>query len=80
MKRAATICSTLFAAAVALMIFPARGFAQFPRTTLIEEFTSATCKPCTTATPIINSVIKAKSPRVVSIRYHLNFPAPGDPW
>jgi hypothetical protein len=80
MKRAATLYSIVLAATVALLIFPARAHAQFPRTTLIEEFTSATCKPCTTATPIINTIVRTKAPHAVSIRYHLNFPAPGDPW
>jgi hypothetical protein len=80
MKRAATLYYALFVAAVAMMMFPTQGRAQFPRTSLIEEFTSATCKPCTTATPIINNIIKTKAGRVVSVRYHLNFPAPGDPW
>lgn len=79
MRRAATFYSIL-AAAAAVMIFPAEGRAQFPRTTLIEEFTSATCKPCTTATPILNNIVATQAPRVVTIRYHLNFPLPGDPW
>jgi hypothetical protein len=54
----------------------------YPRTVLIEEFTSATCVPCSQATPIINSIIadsKYQS-RVISVRYHMDLPFAGDPW
>lgn len=78
MKRATTFYAMMLLGALALG--PATAQAQYPRTVLIEEFTSVTCKPCTTATPILNSLIEQRGGRVVSIRYHLNFPSPGDPW
>jgi hypothetical protein len=51
----------------------------YKRLKLIEEFTSATCGPCTLATPIMNGVVDIKK-GVVSIRYHMDYPAPGDPF
>jgi len=63
-----------------LLLGSSTGWAQFPRTVLIEEFTSVTCVNCPLATEAINDVIKAKGNRVGTIRYHLNFPVQGDPW
>jgi hypothetical protein len=73
--------STLCALAVAFLGITGSAFAQdFPRNVLIEEFTSATCDPCVGATVIINDIIRENSGRVFSVRYHMNFPGPGDPW
>lgn len=69
----------LFSAAL-LVLGAIQAQAQYPRTVLLEEFTSATCKPCTTATQVINKVIREKEGRVVSIRYHMNIPLDGDIW
>ncbi len=80
MKRATTFCAAMMLMASALAFAPSAARAQFPRTVLIEEFTSVTCKPCTTATPLINKVIRDNNGRMVSIRYHMNFPSKGDPW
>lgn len=80
MKRVTTLYAAMLLAASALTMAPGEARAQYPRTVLLEEFTSVTCKPCTTATPIINSLIEQKQGRVVSIRYHMNFPSEGDPW
>ncbi len=79
MKHTSTI-SLLVLAAVALVIAASDARAQFPRTVLVEEFTSLTCKPCTTATPILNKLIRDKAGKVVTIRYHANIPLPGDPY
>lgn len=51
----------------------------YKRLKLIEEFNSATCGPCVLATPVMNGVVDIKK-GVVSIRYHMNYPAPGDPF
>jgi|GEM_PF-2004064 len=80
MKRVTTLCAIALLAAVALMTGAVDARAQFTRTVLLEEFTSVTCKPCTTATPIINKVVRDNGGRVLSIRYHMNFPVEGDPW
>lgn len=51
----------------------------YPRLSVIEQFTSATCGPCVAAGPVMANVVKLRD-GVVSVRYHMNFPAPGDPW
>lgn len=51
----------------------------YTRISLIEQFTSATCGPCVAAGPVMARVVQLSN-GVVSIRYHLDFPAPGDPW
>ncbi len=52
---------------------------KYKRMKLLEQFTSATCPPCATAAPYIKSVVKLEND-IISIRYHMNYPAPGDPW
>jgi len=52
---------------------------SFDRVSLIEQFTSATCGPCVAAGPVMARVVKLSN-GVVSIRYHMSFPAVGDPW
>jgi hypothetical protein len=78
MKNVKTYRSALMAAA--MMFGSTAAWAQFPRTVLIEEFTSVTCVNCPLATQAINAILKAKGDRVASIRYHLNYPVKGDPW
>ncbi|MCU0330147.1 MAG: hypothetical protein MUC47_04100 [Candidatus Kapabacteria bacterium] len=51
----------------------------YPRLGLVEQFTSATCGPCVAAGPVMARVVQLRD-NYVSIRYHMNFPAPGDPW
>jgi len=45
---------------------------------LIEEFTSATCKPCKTAGPILAKIVQPLKD-VYSVRYHIKFPPADDP-
>jgi hypothetical protein len=51
------------------------------RTVLFEQFTSNTCGPCASAAPGVNNILNANNVntpngKVVSIKYHQNFPAP----
>lgn len=70
-----TACTMLFT----LSVTNAQFTGAYKRTKLIEQFTSATCGPCVAAAPVMNShVVLANG--VISIRYHMNYPAPGDPW
>ncbi|MDW7996833.1 MAG: hypothetical protein RMJ46_04025, partial [Bacteroidota bacterium] len=46
---------------------------------LVEEFTSATCPPCVEASEKLNRMIRVEN-GLISIRYHMNWPAPGDPF
>lgn len=68
-----------FAAAAALLLTPVQDLLAQKRLVVIEEFTSATCPPCVQADPVLAKVVKMKN-GVVSVRYHMNYPAPNDPW
>ncbi len=46
---------------------------------LIEEFTSATCPPCVAASEKLNGMVRVER-GLISVRYHMNWPAPGDPF
>ncbi len=52
--------------------------AQHTRKVLMEEFTAMTCPPCAVYKPGIDEF--AKTPNVVTVTYHQNYPAPGDPY
>lgn len=52
---------------------------KYKRYKMLEQFTSATCPPCATAAPFIETVVKLEND-IISLRYHMNYPAPGDPW
>ncbi len=46
---------------------------------LIEEFTSSTCPPCASTDPIIRQAIADLHDSITIIRWHQNYPEPGDP-
>lgn len=52
---------------------------QYDRLSVLEEFTSATCPPCVNAGLVLRDVIMPSN-NVVSVRFHMNWPAPNDPW
>jgi len=54
--------------------------AQFQRIAVMEEFTSITCNPCTTATAYLNQLVAQYPDRFVTIRTQLNQPAPHTYW
>ncbi len=50
------------------------------RTVLVEHFSSSTCVPCVAADEAIETFLQSNSAAdVVSINYHTEIPAPGDP-
>lgn len=71
------------ALAVALCLFVGAvgSFAQntYQRLSVLEVFTSATCPPCAPAAGMLREIISPAN-GVVSARFHLNFPAPNDPF
>lgn len=74
--------STLLAALIAMIgvtSVSAQTTNTYDRLSVVEQFTSATCGPCVAAGPVMAKVISLANGSV-SIRYHMNFPAPGDPW
>jgi len=48
------------------------------RTVLLEEWTSSTCSPCAANNPTIDAFVAARFDSVVPIKYHMNWPAPGN--
>ncbi|MCB0314529.1 MAG: hypothetical protein KDH84_14910, partial [Calditrichaeota bacterium] len=57
-------------------------YSQSQRVVLLEEHTSTTCGPCAAANPGIDATLASLGiDKVVAIKYHMNWPAPGnDPW
>ncbi len=48
------------------------------RTVLLEEWTSSTCAPCASNNPTIDAFVAARFDSVVPIKYHMNWPSPGN--
>ena len=51
----------------------------YDRLSILEEFTSATCPPCVPVGVMLKDVIMPTN-NVVSVRFHMNWPAPNDPF
>ncbi|MEJ5262586.1 MAG: T9SS type A sorting domain-containing protein [Ignavibacterium sp.] len=50
----------------------------FQRNVLLEEWTSSTCGPCAANNPTIDAFIAARFDSLVAIKYHMNWPSPGN--
>jgi len=48
------------------------------RIILLEEFTSSTCSPCSENNPTVDSFIAYYFDSLVAIKYHMNWPSPGN--
>ena len=53
-------------------------FTGVQRTILLEEWTSSTCGPCAANNPTVDAFISARFDSLVPIKYHMNWPAPGN--
>lgn len=53
--------------------------AQNQRTVVLECFTSTTCGPCAQANPALDNLINNNADKLIAIKYHVNWPAAGDP-
>ena len=53
--------------------------AQNQRTVVLECFTSTTCGPCASANPALDNLINNNTDKLIAIKYHVNWPAAGDP-
>lgn len=53
-------------------------FAQSQRMVLAESFTSTTCPPCASQNPAFDALLNANLDKVVSIKYHMSWPSPGN--
>ena len=48
--------------------------AQSQRLTLLEEFTQASCGPCASQNPALNTLLSGNESKAVSIKYQTNWP------
>ena len=48
------------------------------RNILLEEWTSSTCPPCASNNPTIDAFVAANFGTVVPVKYHMNWPSPGN--
>ena len=48
--------------------------AQSQRLTLLEEFTQASCGPCASQNPALNTLLSGNESKTVSIKYQVNYP------
>ncbi len=53
-------------------------FTGVQRKVLLEEWTSSTCGPCAANNPTVDAFISARFDSLVPIKYHMNWPAPGN--
>ena len=70
---------SLFVAGIAVVTSASAQVNTYDRLSVIEEFTSATCPPCVAASETLADVVRLSN-GVVSVRFHMNWPAPNDPW
>lgn len=54
-------------------------YAQNQRVVVLECFTSATCPPCASANPALDNLVNTNADHLIAIKYHVNWPSPGDP-
>ena len=59
-------------------IVSSNGFAQANRIVLFEEGTSSTCPPCASNNPILDAFLNANPTTTTAIKYHANWPTPGN--
>lgn len=48
------------------------------RIAVLECFTSSTCGPCASANPNLDNLINNNADKVIAIKYHVNWPSPGN--
>ena len=69
---------TIFVATLLCIVAGTSSYAQYQRKVLFEEFTAMTCPPCASLKPTVEAF--AKTDNVITVTYHQNYPAPGDPY
>jgi hypothetical protein len=79
MNTRALIRSAAFSLLAALCVVSASAQNTYDRLSILEEFTSATCPPCVPVGVMLKDVIMPSN-NVVSVRFHMNWPAPNDPF
>ena len=59
---------------LALACVTSFSFAQSQRLTLLEEFTQASCGPCASQNPALNTLLNANTTKAISIKYQTSWP------
>lgn len=67
-----------FALAVIVMLSTAAFSQTTTRTVFFEGFTSSTCAPCAQQNPYMASYLATKGDSIVSVKYHVGWPSPGN--
>lgn len=52
--------------------------AQNQKVAVLECFTSSTCGPCASANPSLDNLINNNPDKLIAIKYHVNWPSPGN--
>ncbi|MDP4200532.1 MAG: hypothetical protein Q8922_07920 [Bacteroidota bacterium] len=78
MKRVLSLSAVALVVWSVMVVVPS-GKAIAQNKVLIEEFTSSTCPPCAATDPMVRQVVSDLHDSVVIIRWHQNYPEPGDP-
>ncbi len=82
MKTTYRLIAAFVCGATAVIVgFTSQSLAQTAaqRIAVVEEYTSATCYPCTTASVVLKPIVKLSN-GVIAVRYHFFYPTPGDPF
>lgn len=59
--------------------FSQESSADYPRNTVILQYTSTTCPPCAAYNPAFHAWLAQNRDYVIPLVFHTNYPAPGDP-
>jgi len=59
---------------LALACVTSFSFGQSQRLTLLEEFTQASCGPCASQNPALNTLLNANTTKAISIKYQTSWP------
>ncbi len=69
----------LFLIIIAFVILSSNAYTQTTtRAVFFEGFTSSTCPPCATQNPYMASYLAQKGDSVISVKYHVGWPSPGN--
>jgi len=63
---------------LSMLVINQLSIAQSQRMVLAEEFTSSTCPPCAQQNPAFDALLQANADVITSIKYHVNWPSPGN--
>ena len=68
----------IYTLTILLALMPVLLSAQVSRMLLAEGFTSSTCGPCAAQNPAFDALLHNNEDIITSIKYHMNWPVPGN--